>query len=1015
MSYADATLDLTSVPVACLTGQNGAGKSALLDAITWALWEEARASSDELMRLGEKETWVDLVFNHEGDKYRVRRARQKVSVKAGSKASSKGTLDFQVFSFKEVAVGVGQGLESARESGSWRSLTSASMRETQKTITELLRMDFETFINSAYLRQGKADEFTTRAPADRKQILSEILGLSYFDRLQEKAKEHSRALKLQSEVLAAQLSFVTDQETKLVNTNQELVEAETLFKEKADALLDMENISNLLRERISQMNIFKERLKKGESETATLDKDIASIGEQYEDQKKRLDQVDQLLSKTPEIEAAALRFQEIKTNVEKLDKNSFALQELTVKKNEYQTELAKIRSRLEVECDTTKTQLKELEDKLDKLKKDTLDQQKIEEAFLKYKESIALETELSLKQEAFTRLTNRANELKSLVAEQKIRLEADLSLKRLALADLQKILESKQNLENEKLFLEDETKALEKLEAAFEDVEERGLKLKTLLESKKGKIETLHLQQKERQSKISELHAHADSSICPLCSAPIVDRAAVIARYHEQNKSQDEEIKNIEIEIDKFEFERDELRKQYSTLRAKLDGRKQLDKQIGQFNEKLQAVERAQTNLDKSLEELKTLESRLQREDFAQIERESLINIKAEIHKLEFDPLIFSSLQSQLRMQRHVEFRHQQLVKDIAEIIKIELQTPSLSEQLRSKTDEISGESYGNSERKNLQEVQTKIASLEYDRNEHKELQTKLAELLPTTNLHRDLQKALEEKPAIEKAESAYKEMLAEKRARKEELTQEQKQLAADLEEFPLTEKKLQELLPGIAGARASKDEAGQRLAVLTAQSMALTEELQSLSQKKLELDLLKSSIDDYQFLAEAFGKKGIQAVIIENAIPEIENEANRILSRLTENKMHIALVTQHKTKTGTTVETLDLVIGDEMGTRNYELFSGGEAFKVNFAVRVALARLLARRAGAKLETLIIDEGFGSQDDDSRERLVRAIKAIQTDFARILVITHMADIKEMFPTQIQVSKVNGASQLEIVY
>lgn len=1015
MSYADATLDLTSVPVACLTGQNGAGKSALLDAITWALWEEARASSDELMRLGEKETWVDLIFNHEGDKYRVRRSRQKVSVKAGSKASSKGTLDFQVFSYKEMAVSTIHAEEPALTAGSWRSLTSASMRETQKTITELLRMDFETFINSAYLRQGKADEFTTRAPSDRKQILSEILGLSYFDRLQEKAKEHARALKLQSDVLSAQLSSVLELETKQTSTQQELISAEELFNEKTKNLADMESMSTVLREQIAQLNIFKERLEKGFAESTTLEKDIASISEQYDEQRRRLEHLEQLLSKTPEIEAAAIRFQDLKATVENLDKNSFALQELTAKKNEYQTELAKIRSRLEVECDTATRQLQELEEKLDKLKKDTLDQNKIEEAFLKYKESLALETELSLKQETFTRLTNRSNELKSLIAEQKIRLEADVSQKRVAVSDLQKILESKEGLENEKLFLEDETKSLEKLEAAFEDVEERGLKLKSLLENKKNKIETLHLQQKERQGKISELYAHADSSICPLCSAPIVDRAAVIDRYLDQNKTQDGEIKELEIEIDQHETERSDLRKQYQALRIKLDGRKQLDKQIGQFNEKLLAVERAQTNLEKSVEELTKLDSRLAHEDFAQIERESLINIKAEIHKLEFDPLMFSNLQSQIRMQRHVEVRHQQLLKDLAELKKIELQAPDLREMLRVKTDEISSESYGSTERKNLQEVQAKIAALDYDRNAHTTLRTQLAELLPSTDLYRDLQKALEEKPGIEKSENVYRQMLAEKRSRRQTLADEQERLQSELEQSPLLEKKLQELQPEISRARSLKDEAGQRLAVLSAQTKALSEELQSLSQKRIELDILRTSIDDYQFLAEAFGKKGIQAVIIENAIPEIENEANRILSRLTENKMHIALVTQHKTKTGTTVETLDLLIGDEMGTRNYELFSGGEAFKVNFAVRVALARLLARRAGAKLETLIIDEGFGSQDDASRERLVRAIKAIQTDFARILVITHMADIKDMFPTQIQVSKVNGASQLEILY
>jgi exonuclease SbcC len=187
------------------------------------------------------------------------------------------------------------------------------------------------------------------------------------------------------------------------------------------------------------------------------------------------------------------------------------------------------------------------------------------------------------------------------------------------------------------------------------------------------------------------------------------------------------------------------------------------------------------------------------------------------------------------------------------------------------------------------------------------------------------------------------------------------------------------------------------------------------LEQSQIELKELNSTLDDHNFLAEAFGKKGIQAVIIENAIPEIETEANRILSRLTENKMHIAFITQQKNKTGGTMETLDLVIGDEIGTRNYELFSGGEAFKVNFAVRVALSRLLARRSGAKLETLIVDEGFGSQDEASRERLVKAIQAIQNEFARIIVITHMGDIKEMFTAQINVSKIQGASQLQIMY
>jgi exonuclease SbcC len=90
--------------------------------------------------------------------------------------------------------------------------------------------------------------------------------------------------------------------------------------------------------------------------------------------------------------------------------------------------------------------------------------------------------------------------------------------------------------------------------------------------------------------------------------------------------------------------------------------------------------------------------------------------------------------------------------------------------------------------------------------------------------------------------------------------------------------------------------------------------------------------------------------------------------------------------------------------TRRYETYSGGEAFRINFALRVALSKFLAHRAGAPLPTLFIDEGFGSQDTAGREKLIEAIEAIRDDFERILVITHMEDVKEAFPIRIEVTK-----------
>jgi exonuclease SbcC len=85
-------------------------------------------------------------------------------------------------------------------------------------------------------------------------------------------------------------------------------------------------------------------------------------------------------------------------------------------------------------------------------------------------------------------------------------------------------------------------------------------------------------------------------------------------------------------------------------------------------------------------------------------------------------------------------------------------------------------------------------------------------------------------------------------------------------------------------------------------------------------------------------------------------------------------------------------------------MYSGGEAFRVDFALRIALARLLAERAGATLPTLIIDEGFGTQDAEGIDRLVQAITAVQDEFRLILVVTHIEDLKERFERRIEVTK-----------
>ena len=87
---------------------------------------------------------------------------------------------------------------------------------------------------------------------------------------------------------------------------------------------------------------------------------------------------------------------------------------------------------------------------------------------------------------------------------------------------------------------------------------------------------------------------------------------------------------------------------------------------------------------------------------------------------------------------------------------------------------------------------------------------------------------------------------------------------------------------------------------------------------------------------------------------------------------------------------------------------------RVNFAIRLALSEVLAQRAGARLQTLVIDEGFGSQDEIGRQRLIEAINTVKADFAKILVITHIENLKDAFPTRIEVEKTPRGSTINIV-
>jgi DNA repair protein SbcC/Rad50 len=120
------------------------------------------------------------------------------------------------------------------------------------------------------------------------------------------------------------------------------------------------------------------------------------------------------------------------------------------------------------------------------------------------------------------------------------------------------------------------------------------------------------------------------------------------------------------------------------------------------------------------------------------------------------------------------------------------------------------------------------------------------------------------------------------------------------------------------------------------------------------------------------------------------------------------------KTNTdGSTRVSLEILVFDGADWRLFETFSGGERYRVASAMRLGLARLLAHRSGARVETLIVDEPEGL-DTTGRAHLARILEQMSTDFGLVLLLTHYDDLKDAMPQQIIVSRgEDGLSQAEV--
>lgn len=165
----------------------------------------------------------------------------------------------------------------------------------------------------------------------------------------------------------------------------------------------------------------------------------------------------------------------------------------------------------------------------------------------------------------------------------------------------------------------------------------------------------------------------------------------------------------------------------------------------------------------------------------------------------------------------------------------------------------------------------------------------------------------------------------------------------------------------------------------------------------------LEQSLNDLLLLERGYGRDGVPSLIVETvALPAIQTEANRILDDLA-SPFRVDLRSQKTTKSGEVREALDIVIHTPTGEALFETLSGGEATRVNVALRIGLARLLASRRGADVGLFAIDEPDGL-DQDGADRLAVILRELaRSTFRSVILVSHQNGLRDALDQVIELT------------
>lgn len=933
---------------------NGAGKSAILDAITWVLFGQARKptlirsktkSDRETVINDDSDTCeISLTFRIGQNTYLVDRAMDRG-----------GAIRLQ---FKQIT----------RDGEN--DLRGKSTPETDQAIEKELGFTYEVFASSSFITQGDSARFMEAKPKERREILAQILQLDKYTSCKEIADSRLKSLKEETSAQKALLEDKSKISEKIPQIESDLAQAEYDLNSAERQWEECRKNLESLRKNLSLSEAKRKTLEETKARAAKLERELGETADSIAELDGRISQYRKLLENESQVNLGFEKLGQKRRELEKLTEKEARVSALERAKTQAQ-------AKIDIKAKELETRLVQLSTQIDEsLKAQTMLEGLQKEAGRLTEEKARI---IKIKEEkhswdlSFQQAKNALAGAEKKFTEQQARLE-----KTTKLAGVEKASEIDSTLGK-----------IHELQSGIPALEEEIASIKKSISDAEGKKATANAEIDHLEKEIQVL-GEGETGKCPLCGQELPSGGS--AKLVEEKRAKIGEFKTSLHEINE---KIDPMKQTLANAEQKLDLAKQSAAKIP-FLEQAISILAESGQISQEFEE--------KRKSFEEAQREFLL----------FEETNGLTLKQEDQILAQYEQASKQLTLMAEKASKIE----SLKEQEASLQKEFISKSFAKEELELVEKTKKEIEAEGFDQMELSQVKKAVLELESFAQQKTELEVAKASLAgATEQSETAKKRFSS----INNDIAESQKLLL----EFGDAEREYQETVQK-TGTEEQREKLLQKQRdqmfsgrnVLTKSLEDAKKAFEESSQIQEKLVTLEKDQRIFERVKEMFGIDGIPSRVLQGVAPQLEEIANSVLQRISQGhtgseslRMEIKLERESKDKS---LSTLDVILTDGQTARPYELFSGGERFRADFAIRLALSKLLAQRAGAKLQTLVVDEGFGTQDSEGIKRLVEAINEMSSDFEKILVVSHVEEMRNSFERKILVTRDDDGSHFEVV-